>query len=64
MFRRTGSLNIQDNARRYQRKLLEQRVTIDFPDKADEYINAADVQLEAAITILEQNTRVSELQTE
>ena len=64
MFRRTGSLNIQDNARRYQRKLLEQRVTIDFPDKADEYINADDVQLETAINILEQTTRVSELQTE
>lgn len=64
MFRRTGSLNIRNNARQYQRKLLEQRVTIDFPEKSDEYITATDVQLEKAISVLRNPGQISRLQTE
>ena len=62
MFRRTGSLNIRADARQYQRELLEQRVTIDFPDKAHDYISASDVQLSTATAKLAELNRLSELQ--
>ena len=64
MFRRTGSLNIRADARAYQRELLEQRVTIDFPDNAHRYIAASDAHLDTAISRLKQSSKLSELHTE
>ncbi len=55
MFRRTGSLNINDNARAYQRTLLEQDVREKHPDKADEFIAAKDIQLHTALERLQQS---------
>ena len=53
MFRRTGSLNISDQAKAFQRKLLEHDVRKKHPDKAEELIAAADLQLQTAINRLE-----------
>ncbi len=64
MFRRTGSLNIRADARQYQRELLEQRVTIDFPDKAHDYISASDVQLNTATAKLAELNKLTKLQAE
>ncbi|MEM7260321.1 MAG: S41 family peptidase, partial [Pseudomonadota bacterium] len=55
MFQRTGSLNISDASRRFQRVLLEQRVKEQYPDRADEYISAKDIQLQSAIDALTQS---------
>lgn len=52
MFQRTGSLNISDRARAYQRVLLEQRVRKDYPDTDEKLIAAADQQLQMAITTI------------
>lgn len=61
MFRRTGSLNVRDNARAYQRTLLEQGVREKHPDKADALINAPDAQLNKAIAELNQHIETSGL---
>ncbi len=53
MFRRTGSLNIDDEARDFQRALLEQDVREKHPDKADDFIAAKDLQLQTAINRLQ-----------
>lgn len=54
MFRRVGSLNIADDARDYQRTLLEKEVREKHPDKANEFIAAKDLQLQTAINRLQQ----------
>lgn len=54
MYRRTGSLNIADNARAFQRTLLEQDVRKKHPENADEFIAAKDLQLATAINKLRQ----------
>ena len=53
MFRRTGSLNIADDARAFQRTLLERDVRKKYPVKADEIISAPDLQLQTAINKLQ-----------
>ncbi len=52
MFHRTGSLNISEQAKAFQRKLLEIDVKKDHPERASEYIAAADLQLQTAINKL------------
>ena len=56
MFRESGSLNISDEARQYQRQLREARVRKKYKDsdraKAERLITAEDKQLQAAIDIL------------
>lgn len=54
MFKRSGSLNIRENAKTYQRTLLEEAVRIKHADKADALINAPDAQLDRAIDELDQ----------
>lgn len=54
MFRRVGSLNIEDDARAFQRTLLEQGVREKHPDKAQALIAATDKQLETAIAQIEE----------
>ena len=53
MFRRTGSLNISDQAKAFQRQLLENDVKKKHPDSAEELIAATDLQLQTAINRLE-----------
>lgn len=53
MFRRVGSLNIADEAKAFQRKLLEKDVREKNPEKADELIAATDLQLQTAINKLD-----------
>jgi len=54
MYRRTGSLNVADDAKAFQRTLLEQDVREKHPEKADSFIAAKDLQLETAINKLQQ----------
>lgn len=50
MFRETGSLNVSEAARIYKRKLLEERIAKDFPEKRAAYlIGLDDKQLLRAI---------------
>ncbi len=49
MFKRTGSLNIKQNARNFQRTLLEEGVRKKHPHKAKALIEAPDRQLQTAI---------------
>ena len=60
MFRRTGSLNISDAARAYQRVLLEEKVRNDYPADAEKFITATDLQLTSAIDAVK-NHSVSRL---
>ena len=53
MFRRTGSLNISAHAKEFQRELLEQRVSKEQPERAKEFIEAVDLQLQTAIDKLQ-----------
>ena len=53
MFRRTGSLNISADAKEFQRTLLEERVAKEQPERAREFIEAPDLQLQAAIDKLQ-----------
>ena len=53
MYRRVGSLNIADDAKAFQRKLLEKDVRVKHPEKADEFISAIDLQLQTAINKLQ-----------
>ena len=59
MFRESGSLNISDEARDYQRELLERHVRKKHKDsdadKADRLIDAKDEQLQLAIDLLTEN---------
>ena len=56
MFRESGSLNISDEARQYQRQLREAQVRKEYKDsdsaKAERLITAEDKQLQAAIDFL------------
>lgn len=53
MFRETGSLNVSADSRTFKRKLLEQRVVEDFPEKrANFLISLEDQQLKRAIAEL------------
>ena len=61
MFRRNGSLNIQANARAYQRVLLEEGVREKHADKADALINSPDAQLNKAIATLNAHLKTSGL---
>jgi len=54
MYRRVGSLNIAEDAKAFQRKLLEEDTRAKQPEKADEYIAAIDLQLQTAINKLQQ----------
>ena len=54
MFRRSGSLNIRENAKAFQRTLLEKAVRQKHAEKADALINATDAQLDRAIEEIEQ----------
>ena len=61
MFRRSGSLNIRDNAKAFQRALLEESVRKDHADKADVLINATDAQLNRAIDEITRVTSSADL---
>lgn len=52
MFRRTGSLNISNEARLFQRTLNERFVKKNHPARAVEYMAAQDVQLQRAIDVI------------
>lgn len=54
MYRRVGSLNIADDAKAFQRTLLEKDVREKHPEKADALIAAKDLQLQTAINKLQQ----------
>jgi len=53
MYRRVGSLNIADEAKAFQRKLLEKDIREKNPEKADVFIAATDLQLQTAINKLD-----------
>jgi len=54
MYRRVGSLNIADDAKAFQRELLEKDIRAKQPERADEFIAAIDLQLQTAINKLQQ----------
>lgn len=50
LFRETGSLNVSSGARKFKRKLLEERILEDFPEKRAKFlIDTKDTQLLAGI---------------
>jgi carboxyl-terminal processing protease len=57
MFRETGSLNVAEDARAYQRYLLESQIKKKYQgsDKAEQLIAATDIQLQTAIEILKRD---------
>ena len=53
MFRETGSLNVSSESRAFKRRLLEERIAKEFPEKRAAYLIALqDRQLQRAITEL------------